>query len=58
MGRSAAGGDLGVHGTPSFVLGLTDPEDPDKITATKFIRGAQDYSPFKQAIDELLSQGS
>lgn len=55
---SAAGRDLGVRGTPSFVLGLTDPENPDKITTTKLIRGAQGYGAFKQAIDELLSEGS
>ena len=53
-----AGRELGVRGTPSFVLGRTDPNNPDKITATKFIRGAQGYAAFKKAIDELLNQGS
>ena len=42
----------------SFVLGQTDPANPDKITATKFIRGAQGYAAFKKAIDELLKPSS
>ena len=54
----AAGRALGVSGTPSFVLGLTDPENPDKVRVTRFIRGAQDYAAFKAVIDELLKQGS
>jgi protein-disulfide isomerase len=45
---------LGVSGTPSFVVGLTDPEDPDKVNVTKFIRGAQPLPAFQAAIDELL----
>ena len=53
-----AGRALGLSGTPSFFLGRTDPKNPDKIQATKFIRGAQGYAAFKKAIDELLKQGS
>jgi protein-disulfide isomerase len=53
-----AGQELGVRGTPSFLLGQTDPANPDKIKATKFIRGAQGYATFKQAIDELLKPSS
>ena len=49
------GQKAGVRGTPSFVLGLTDPKDTTKFKATKFIRGAQGFSGFKAAIDELLS---
>ncbi len=48
----------GVRGTPSFFVGLANPEDPTKIRATKFIRGAQPYEAFKQAIEELLQQSS
>ncbi len=48
----------GVRGTPSFFLGLTDPDDPSKIKATKFLRGAQPYPVFKQAIDALIAQGA
>ncbi len=45
---------MGVSGTPSFVVGLTDPEDSDKVKLTKFIRGAQSQQAFSAAIDELL----
>jgi protein-disulfide isomerase len=48
----------GVTGTPSFFVGLADPNDPTKIRATEFIRGAQPYAVFKRAIDELLKQSS
>ena len=44
----------GVRGTPSFLLGLTEPNS-SKIKATQLIRGAQPYSRFKQAIDKLLA---
>ena len=54
----ADGAKAGVRGTPSFFLGMTDPNDPGKIKATKMIRGAQGYETFKQAIDQLLKQPS
>jgi protein-disulfide isomerase len=50
----AQGKELGISGTPSFVVGLTDPKDPDKVHLTKFIRGAQPYASFAANIDELL----
>ena len=50
----AEGQKLGVSGTPSFVLGLTDSEDPSKVHLTKFIRGAQSLQAFNSAIDELI----
>lgn len=50
----AEGQKLGISGTPSFVVGLTDPEDPGKVHLTKFIRGAQSLQSFNAAIDELL----
>ena len=50
----AEGQKLGISGTPSFVLGLTDPEDPSKVHLTKFIRGAQSLQAFSAAIDELI----
>jgi len=46
---------LGISGTPSFVLGLTNPDDPSKVHLTKFIRGAQSLPTFAAAIDELLN---
>ena len=48
-----AGGKAGIRGTPSFLLGLTQP-GKSTIRATKIIRGAQPYSRFKPIIDELL----
>ena len=54
----AEGAKAGVRGTPNFFLGQTDPENPGRITATKFIRGARGYGAFKQAIDELLKPSS
>ena len=51
----ADGQKAGVRGTPSFLIGLTDPKSKE-ITAVKFLRGAQPYSAFKQALDELLSE--
>jgi protein-disulfide isomerase len=50
----AEGQGLGVSGTPSFVVGLTDPEDSNKVNLTKFIRGAQPLPAFQSAIDELV----
>jgi len=48
------GRKLGISGTPSFVMGLTDPKDSSKVHLTKFIRGAQPYNSFAAAVDELL----
>ena len=50
------GSRLGVRGTPSFFIGLTDPENPDNVIASRFIRGAQPYRVFQQAIEQLLSE--
>jgi protein-disulfide isomerase len=50
----ASGKKLGVRGTPGFVLGLTDPDDPDKAYMSIFIKGAQPLATFRQAIDGLL----
>ena len=52
------GVQAGVRGTPSFFVGLTDPTDPGKITATRFIRGAQRFAVFQQAIEEMTKQAS
>ena len=52
----AEGQKAGIRGTPSFLLGLTDPDNPDKLMATKYIRGAQPFAAFQKEIDALLSQ--
>lgn len=53
-----SGAAAGVRGTPSFLIGLTDPEDPTKVKATKMLRGAQSYAAFQQAIDELIRKSA
>lgn len=47
---------MGISGTPSFVLGLTDRDNPGKVHLSKIIRGAQPLPAFQAAIDELLEQ--
>jgi len=50
----AEGQKVGVRGTPSFGLGYTDPKG-SKVKVVQLIRGAQPYSAFKKAIDEMLT---
>lgn len=50
----AEGIKAGVRGTPTFLLGLTEP-NASKVKATRIIRGAQPYFRFKQVIDRLLA---
>jgi protein-disulfide isomerase len=51
----ADGQKAGVQGTPTFFLGLTEPNDT-KVKAVRIIRGAQPYTVFKEAIESLLSK--
>ena len=51
------GRKIGVSGTPGFFVGLTQPDEPT-ITAVKFINGAQPYTNFKDAIEDLLKPAS
>lgn len=44
----------GVRGTPTFFLGLTEPNEP-KVKILGVIVGAQPYATFKEAIDSLLA---
>jgi len=46
----------GVSGTPSFVLGRTDPADPSKVKGISFIRGAQQFAAFKTEIEKALGE--
>ena len=48
--------NLGITGTPSFVLARTDPKNPSKVKAIDLIRGAQSFPTFKQAIDQALAE--
>ena len=53
----AEGQKIGVRGTPSFGLAYTGPKD-SKVKVMRVIRGAQPYSAFKKAIDEMLASPS
>ena len=46
--------DVGIRGTPTFLLGYTE-SDPSKAKAVRMLRGAQPYRQFKQAFDQLLA---
>ena len=52
----AAGRGFGVRGTPAFVLGITDPDDSNKVHVSQFINGAQSLDNFKRTIDQLLEE--
>ena len=46
----------GASGTPTFFIGLTDPDPKSsEIKAVRKIVGAQSYAVFKAAIDDLLA---
>jgi len=49
------GRGLGISGTPSFAVGLTDPSDSNKLKVTAVLRGARSYDAFVAAIDALLN---
>jgi protein-disulfide isomerase len=49
---------MGISGTPSFVVGLTDAKDPGTVHLSKYIRGAQPLPAFQAAIDELLKEAA
>jgi protein-disulfide isomerase len=46
----------GITGTPTSVIGLTQPNDPKTIKVLKVIRGAQNISAFKEALDSLSNE--
>ena len=48
----------GATGTPSFVLGLTNPDDPKSVKGLTFIRGAQPFERFKSTIDQALAEAN
>lgn len=45
----------GVQGTPTFFLGIEEP-DSQTVKVVRKIVGAQPYSQFKQAIEAAFSQ--
>lgn len=52
--NAADGGKAGVRGTPSFVLGYTQPGG--EVKGEKMVRGAVPYAAFQSVIDELLAR--
>lgn len=52
--EAAEAGRVGVTGTPTFFLGLTDPAGT-KIKVVKIIIGDQPYAEFKTAVENLLA---
>ena len=52
----AVGARIGISATPSFGLGFTDPEDPNKVKVVRTLRGALPFNSFEPVIDGLLSQ--
>ncbi len=52
----ADGLKAGVNQTPTFFLGLTEPNSP-KVKVLTLITGAKPYAVFKAAIDSALQQG-
>jgi len=46
---------LGITGTPSFLLALSDPKDPQKVTGLSLLRGAQPFNNFKTELDKALT---
>lgn len=56
--HQAEAASMGITGTPSFVLGITDADNPDKVRLTRFIRGAQPRAAFEAAIEELLKEAA
>jgi protein-disulfide isomerase len=50
----ADGQKAGVTGTPSFFLGVIQP-DGSRVKVVRVLKGAQPYAAFKEAIDSLLA---
>jgi protein-disulfide isomerase len=45
---------LGISGTPMFLIGRTPPAGSQEVTVLKKLEGAQPYAVFKKEIDALL----
>jgi protein-disulfide isomerase len=51
----AVAGNVGITGTPSFLIGVVQPDS--KVKVMKKLVGAKSYADFKSAIDSLLTPG-
>ena len=45
---------VGITGTPGFVIGSTDPDDPNKVSGLLYVNGAMHYSAFRLQIEQAL----
>ncbi len=52
----AVGARIGIRGTPSFGIGFTDSQDPNKVKVVQTLRGALPFTKFKSVIDGLMAQ--
>lgn len=48
------GGKAGITGTPSIVLAVRSPDDPNKVVGIKAMSGARPFDFFKAEIDKVL----
>jgi len=46
---------LGINGTPSFLVAVNNSADPNKVKGLTLIRGAQPFATFKMEIDKALA---
>lgn len=53
----ARASELGANGTPSFFIGLRDPQT-NRVRLTQAISGAHPFSEFEKAIDAALAQAA
>jgi len=47
---------VGVNGTPGFLLGITDPDNPDQALMKVYIKGAQAFPNFQARIESMLKE--
>ncbi len=48
--------EMGISGTPSFAAGRTNPENPEVVHVTEYIRGAQPFARFQGVVEGLLEE--
>ena len=49
---------VGIMGTPEFIIGVTDSADPKKVRSISRVRGAVSLNAFKQALDDAISSNN
>lgn len=51
-----SGSQIGIDGTPTFLIGAIDPAAPDQMKTVVRVVGAQPLDAFKAALDSVLAQ--